>query len=121
PSMASTSTTLTIFCLISGERISRAFSVEVPSDWTIDKLKDSITSSLELWRVTLWADENTGDEGVITFDALHGKTKLNSPRTRDLNRLDLTRFGLSPYLIGSAGSMNSIQYLSGRTQRVGRQ
>ncbi|KAF9194516.1 hypothetical protein BGZ49_003152 [Haplosporangium sp. Z 27] len=91
--MASTSTRLTIFCLISGERISRAFSVEVPSDWTIDKLKDSIkakqsptfdditANSLELWRVTLRVDENTGDEGVIKLDALHDKTKLNNPRT----------------------------------------
>ncbi|KAF9536735.1 hypothetical protein EC957_009860 [Mortierella hygrophila] len=81
--------TLTLFCLISGESTASAFSVKVDRSATVDDLKDAIKSkqapafdditanNLVLWRATISADE----EGIITLDSLDDKTKLGNPRT----------------------------------------
>ncbi|KAF9176761.1 hypothetical protein BGZ50_009714 [Haplosporangium sp. Z 11] len=86
-------TTLSLFCIISGELTSNAFLVSVSSTDTIGGLKKLIkvkktvefkdvdANDLTLWRVTILIDEDAEDE-VITLDALNDRMKLNHPRTR---------------------------------------
>ncbi|KAG9072140.1 hypothetical protein KI688_006364 [Linnemannia hyalina] len=89
---------LTLFCLIDGEPMSRAFKLrDIPSSDDIDDLKDRIrdknphtfigvdAKNLTLWRVVIPAGNL---HSAITVDALDGdnKTELDNPRKR-LNEL----------------------------------
>ncbi|KAF9083815.1 hypothetical protein BGX23_011091 [Mortierella sp. AD031] len=86
--------TLTLFCLISGDSTSNAFSVKIPSSDTVDDLKnliktkqspdfdDIVAKNLTLWRVSIPAsDEDAEEESIITLNGLDDKTKLGNPRT----------------------------------------
>ncbi|KAG0012691.1 hypothetical protein BGZ82_002455, partial [Podila clonocystis] len=80
-----------VFCLVDGEATSNAFSIKIPSNDTVDDLKDLIkakqspdfddivANKLTLWRVSI-SDDKQGS--AITIDALDDKTELNNPRTR---------------------------------------
>ncbi|KAF8920915.1 hypothetical protein BGZ58_004251, partial [Dissophora ornata] len=84
---------LTLFCLISGELVSNAFSVKVNPTATVDELKKAIiaekpnafrhidANDLVLWRATIPLDEDAGEDSVITLNGLDEKTKLGNPRT----------------------------------------
>ncbi|KAF9144383.1 hypothetical protein BGX30_012957 [Mortierella sp. GBA39] len=79
--------TLTLFCLISGEHASRAFSVQVSSDKTVGALKDAIISKkpnafehidandLVLWRVTVPVVAGKTHEAVVLHE-IDPKTEL---------------------------------------------
>ncbi|KAF9536636.1 hypothetical protein EC957_010257 [Mortierella hygrophila] len=86
--------TLTLFCLISGDSTSCAFKVRIlDTHADISDLKKAIigenpgafehidAKDLVLWRATIPANENAGDERVIKLDGLDDKTKLGNPRT----------------------------------------
>ncbi|KAG0250236.1 hypothetical protein BG011_008558, partial [Mortierella polycephala] len=85
--------TLTLFCLISGERSSNAFEIRIETNANINHLKKLIktekpiafehidASDLALWRATIPIDENAEEERIITLDGLDDKTKLGNPRT----------------------------------------
>ncbi|KAF9143799.1 hypothetical protein BGX30_014751, partial [Mortierella sp. GBA39] len=85
--------TLTLFCLISGDSTSCAFSLHLSAGDTIGALKKAIVAEnpgafehidakdLVLWRATIAASENAGDECVIKLDGVDDKTKLGNPRT----------------------------------------
>ncbi|KAF8928766.1 hypothetical protein BGZ47_001448 [Haplosporangium gracile] len=78
--------TLTLFCLISGEPASGAFSVKVNPTATVDDLKDAITSKkpnafehidandLVLWRVSIPDD----DDLSVPLDSVSEKKKLKA-------------------------------------------
>ncbi|KAG0358745.1 hypothetical protein BGX24_005918, partial [Mortierella sp. AD032] len=78
--------TLTLFCLISGDSTSNAFSVKIPSSDTVDDLKDTIISKkpnafehidandLVLWRVSIPDD----DDLSIPLDSVSEKKKLKA-------------------------------------------
>ncbi|KAF9313860.1 hypothetical protein BGZ91_006145 [Linnemannia elongata] len=79
--------TLTLFCLISGDSTSNAFSVKIPSNDTVDDLKnliktkqspdfdDIIAKNLALWRVSIPDDD---DDLPILLDSVSGKKKLKA-------------------------------------------
>ncbi|KAI1311274.1 hypothetical protein EDD11_003520 [Mortierella claussenii] len=87
------SDTLTLFCLISGERLSTAFPVEVLSSKTVGALKNAIklekatafehidANDLVLWKATVPTDENAGTKRIVTHSTLDNKTELDNPRT----------------------------------------
>ncbi|KAG0053924.1 hypothetical protein BGZ90_006089 [Linnemannia elongata] len=82
---------LSLFCLVDGLPISRAFEIEVSGTRTIAHLKDLIKAKqspafdditgdqLTLWRASI-PDDN--QKSTLTLAALDDKTELNNPRTR---------------------------------------
>ncbi|KAG0368277.1 hypothetical protein BGX24_002883 [Mortierella sp. AD032] len=74
--------TLKLFCLISGDSTSCAFPLHLSTGDTVGALKDAIASKspvafehidakdLVLWRATIPANENAGDECFIKLDSL---------------------------------------------------
>ncbi|KAF9948535.1 hypothetical protein BGZ70_002179 [Mortierella alpina] len=87
---------LTLFCLMDGEILSRAFSVKIQPDDTVDDLKkfikteqapafDDVTANnLTLWKVSLSIPDDEEEPSII-LDALSDKKKL--PPTNRLSRL----------------------------------
>ncbi|GJJ77453.1 hypothetical protein EMPS_09812 [Entomortierella parvispora] len=86
-------TTFTFYCLVSGNPLSAAFSVEVSSDKTIITLREAIKKSqkdapefgilannLVLWQATIPTDKNAGNQRIIALDGLDDKTQLDDPR-----------------------------------------
>ncbi|KAF9280540.1 hypothetical protein BGZ74_002571, partial [Mortierella antarctica] len=77
---------LTLSCLVDGEATSNAFSIRVPSSYTVGHLKGLIKaektndfSDVDADRLTLWhvSIPNDNQGSAITSDALDGKAKLN--------------------------------------------
>ena len=83
-------TTLTLFCLISGDSTSLAFPIEISSDKTVGALKKAIfeeksktfePTNIEANNLVLWlAKIPVEKKGKITLDDLD-KTQLDEPRT----------------------------------------
>ncbi|KAF9185057.1 hypothetical protein BGZ50_003295 [Haplosporangium sp. Z 11] len=73
---------LTLFCLVDREPTSRAFSVKIASDDTVDDLRKLIKTKnvVKFKDQVSIPDDNQGS--TITIDALDDKTGLNNPRTR---------------------------------------
>ncbi|KAF9992477.1 hypothetical protein BGZ80_004047 [Entomortierella chlamydospora] len=90
--MASTASTLSIFCVLSGELASTAFPIEISSNKTVGVLKDTIigkkpsafehidANDLKLWRVTIPIDDDEPDE-VISASNLDTKRLLKGTGT----------------------------------------
>ncbi|KAF9920790.1 hypothetical protein BGZ67_000991, partial [Mortierella alpina] len=89
---------MTLFCLVDGETLSRAFSVKIQPDDSVDDLKEFIkakkahdfsdidANSLTLWKVSLSIPDDE-EETSITLDALSDKKRL--PPTNRLSKLFL--------------------------------
>ncbi|KAF9276056.1 hypothetical protein BGZ68_010294 [Mortierella alpina] len=87
---------ITLFCLVDGDALSRAFSVKIQPDDTVDDLKklikteqapafDDVTANiLTLWKVSLSIPDDEEETSII-LDALSDKKKL--PPTNRLSRL----------------------------------
>ncbi|KAF9556637.1 hypothetical protein EC968_008102 [Mortierella alpina] len=92
---------LTLFCLVDGETLSRAFSVKIQSNDSVDDLKETIkakkahdssdidANSLTLWKVSVPVSDDE-EEAPFMLDTLSEKKKLNP-------RIDIsTVFGDEP-------------------------
>ncbi|KAF9308418.1 hypothetical protein BG003_011154 [Podila horticola] len=90
-----TDTDLTLFCLVDGDATSNAFPIKIPSNHTVNDLKNLIKfkKSSELDDIPAdkltvrWVhipDENHGS--AITIDTLEFKAELNDPR-KQLSKL----------------------------------
>lgn len=116
---------LTLFCIVEGLPLSRAFKIEVSASRTIAHLKDLIKTKqapafdditrdqLTLWHVSI-PDDSQGS--TITIHDLDDKTELNNPRTR-LSKLfpespdDNTYIIIQHPLQGNADALCSDQVL----------
>ncbi|KAF9974932.1 hypothetical protein BGZ75_000672, partial [Mortierella antarctica] len=80
---------MTLFCLMDGESLSKAFSIKIHLDDTVDDLKklikteqapafDNLTAnSLTLWKVSVPISDDDEEEAPFLLDALSEKKKLN--------------------------------------------
>ncbi|KAF9163131.1 hypothetical protein BGX20_001429, partial [Mortierella sp. AD010] len=85
-------TTLTLFCVMSGEQASSAFPVEISSDKTVGALKNTLMEEirtetdrfkpkdLTLWRTNIPIDEDADDE-IITVPSTASKQLLKGTGT----------------------------------------
>ncbi|KAF8938203.1 hypothetical protein BGZ58_001381 [Dissophora ornata] len=95
---------LSLFCLVDGDTISRAFSLTIPSTETVGHLKDLIKTKLApqfedvaakdltLWRVSVPDTDDEDEDFPILLDTVQGKKTLRA--TNEL--FDVFKDGL-PY------------------------
>ncbi|KAF9114040.1 hypothetical protein BGX30_006735, partial [Mortierella sp. GBA39] len=89
---------LSLFCLVDGEATANAFSVKIPSNDTVDDLKELIKTKkspefddiaadkLTLWRVSI-PDDDDDDEVPILLDSVSTEDKKKLRATRELSEV----------------------------------
>ncbi|KAG0330642.1 hypothetical protein BG000_011618 [Podila horticola] len=91
---------MSLFCLVDGEALSNAFSIKIPSNDTVDDLKNLIKTKkaprfdgvaadeLTLWRVSIPDDDDNGDDDLpILLDSIPGKDRKRLKATTKLSKV----------------------------------
>jgi hypothetical protein len=88
---------LTLFCLVDGEATSNAFSIKIPSNDTVDDLKDLIKTKktpefddiaadkLALWRVSIPDADDVDDDLPVLLLNISDNDKKKLKATRELS------------------------------------